>query len=540
MKNYKKINITFFWRKIFDLFLVKTFWLVVSVIIIFPRFEVLFASPSQSQSYEEQIQFLLEKSNQYFASDRDSAKYFAKKAVQKAQQHRDSLLLGKALYDQAYLFYRWGEMDTVKIYLESSLKIRRQIQDSTGMGRTMNLLGNAHWLLDDQYKARQYFGQALKINSQLNNHIDIGKSYNNLGNLFSRVGEYQKAIDYFLKARDHYQKADYQEGQAWLNFSLTLLYKRLGDYDKALGSIQKSLQVYQKISQANGDSTGIMLCYNQLGDIYRLRGEPEKGMGYSLKTLVMRRKRGPQSSIADALTGVGKCYYDLQQYDKAEKFMRKALNIRQTSETPSGSETNLKYLGYIASARGDQESALEYLKESLILAENRNMPITQSEILKKMAQIGADRKNYKKARQLYKRHIAIQDSLFSQKVSRRVASLQLQHKIDQQNVESKKLIRENKIHQLKLERARNWQYLMISLAVLFVLIIVLTIYLYKKKLHIKTLKGLIPICSNCKKIRNDAGYYEQVEEYIAKHSDMKFNPALCPDCKAKIESAEDN
>ena len=47
---------------------------------------------------------------------------------------------------------------------------------------------------------------------------------------------------------------------------------------------------------------------------------------------------------------------------------------------------------------------------------------------------------------------------------------------------------------------------------------------------IKILKGLIPICANCKKVRNDAGYWEQIEMYIREHSEAEFTHGLCPDC----------
>ena len=47
---------------------------------------------------------------------------------------------------------------------------------------------------------------------------------------------------------------------------------------------------------------------------------------------------------------------------------------------------------------------------------------------------------------------------------------------------------------------------------------------------IKTLSGLIPICSNCKKVRKDDGYWEQVEIYIQQHSNANFTHGLCPDC----------
>ena len=47
---------------------------------------------------------------------------------------------------------------------------------------------------------------------------------------------------------------------------------------------------------------------------------------------------------------------------------------------------------------------------------------------------------------------------------------------------------------------------------------------------IKTLKGLVPICAWCKRIRNDKGYWDQVEAYIEAHSDAKFTHGICPEC----------
>ena len=52
--------------------------------------------------------------------------------------------------------------------------------------------------------------------------------------------------------------------------------------------------------------------------------------------------------------------------------------------------------------------------------------------------------------------------------------------------------------------------------------------------EIRTLKGFIPICANCKKIRDDKGYWESVEEYIGKHSDAVFSHSICPECTKKL------
>ncbi|NLN38689.1 MAG: sensor with HAMP domain protein, partial [Smithella sp.] len=58
--------------------------------------------------------------------------------------------------------------------------------------------------------------------------------------------------------------------------------------------------------------------------------------------------------------------------------------------------------------------------------------------------------------------------------------------------------------------------------------------LQKALSEIKELSGLLPICSSCKKIRNDNGYWEQIEGYIRDHSKAEFSHSICPDCAKKL------
>lgn len=51
--------------------------------------------------------------------------------------------------------------------------------------------------------------------------------------------------------------------------------------------------------------------------------------------------------------------------------------------------------------------------------------------------------------------------------------------------------------------------------------------------HVKQLRGLLPICSYCKKIRDDQNYWRQVEDYISQHTDARFTHGICPDCYDK-------
>jgi DNA-binding response OmpR family regulator len=52
--------------------------------------------------------------------------------------------------------------------------------------------------------------------------------------------------------------------------------------------------------------------------------------------------------------------------------------------------------------------------------------------------------------------------------------------------------------------------------------------------EVERLQGLLPICSYCKKVRNEANYWQQVESYLSSHSGLKLTHGVCPDCYAKM------
>ena len=54
--------------------------------------------------------------------------------------------------------------------------------------------------------------------------------------------------------------------------------------------------------------------------------------------------------------------------------------------------------------------------------------------------------------------------------------------------------------------------------------------------QVRTLSGLLPICASCKRIRDDQGYWQQVETYIADHTNADFTHGICPDCLEKSKN----
>jgi len=58
--------------------------------------------------------------------------------------------------------------------------------------------------------------------------------------------------------------------------------------------------------------------------------------------------------------------------------------------------------------------------------------------------------------------------------------------------------------------------------------------------EVKVLRGILPICASCKKIRDDKGYWKQIESYIKDHSEAEFSHGICPDCAKKLYPDFDN
>jgi hypothetical protein len=57
--------------------------------------------------------------------------------------------------------------------------------------------------------------------------------------------------------------------------------------------------------------------------------------------------------------------------------------------------------------------------------------------------------------------------------------------------------------------------------------------------HVKQLRGLLPICSYCHKVRDDKQYWRKIESYLAEHSDLRFSHGLCPECFERVSKELD-
>jgi len=492
---------------------------------------LLFAEDRPSIDINKQLQKYQDLAQEFVNKSQDSLQYYGDKAIELADKTSDLEIRQDVYYNIGYYYKRSGLYDSASVILENALKYYKQSKDSTGIGKSKNQIGHLYRLKSEYLKARAYYKDAIQIHENFDNKKELGRSLTNLANLYTKAGDYNKSIDLLLRASENYQQIDFTEGFAWLDFSMSMLYNSVGESQKALEYVKNSLDTYETL----GDSIGIRLCYSQLGYLYTHDFDSlEKGLEYQKKTLALARDLGIKVIIADGLAGLAQTYYKMKNYDQAKDYFKKSSNYRLESGMLSGISNNFKYLGYIEAENGNYYQAKKYYDQSIFYAREANKKGVMRDIYQALSELYEKKGNSSKALEYLKKYIHLDNIILSNEVTKKVASTQLKHELKIKEQQNRYLKQQNKIQELKITKGNLSRNILIIILSFTIILLGFIIYLYYKNKKIQKLKRLIPICSNCKKIRTDEGYYEQVESYISKHTGSDFSHGICPDCMEEL------
>jgi len=523
-----------------------------------------------------QVKELTEQAQLLYGSDEELSLDISRSAIRIAETSGDRLLYSDALYSLGFIFFRTVEYDSARYYMENALSVREEIGDSSAIAFAKNRLGNILWNQGYQTEAFKLFREAADLHRALGNRLEEGRAYNNIGNSYRQWANYDKALEFFIATSRIYEDVGYDEGLGWLNFSITMLYRTLGDLDKALQYATKALSIYQGMVKVTSDSAGIMICYGQLGDIHSLLGNYDLALDYHRKALAMRLRINIPSSIADGYTGIGRIHYSMGHYETAINELSRSVELRENMLARGGLATALRYRGLSRLALGDTSLAMADFQRSLTVAREFNELQNQANLLNDMSRIYRIQGQLDKAYDFGSEFRTLKDSIDNLERNKMALALKATYDLENAERENLRLAQANTISVLELQRSKSRIRFMVVVLIFSALLAVLVLNLYRQskrdnrllraknieiekarsllqtEMHereklekdreklilelreslnnVKSLKGLIPICASCKKIRNDDGYYEQLEKYISEHTDAEFSHGICQDC----------
>lgn len=420
----------------------------------------------------------------------------------------------------------------------------RAAGDLRGEAEAYNYIAYAHRnqsLLD---LARSDAQASVRLFVQAGDRWGEAQGYNTLGLIEADAGRFVDALQNHLKALAIREKDVDKEGLSYTFNNLGNIYRNMGDYQKALEYHQRGLE----LKVALGNKSSEAYSHHNIGLVYFVMEDYANAIAAYRRGLVIREQLKDPRSIGVSLNAIGQVEAITNPAAALITYER-ALRLRRETGDQRGEMATEINLADVYKRIGRLPEAAAALNRATAIGERLDAPLMKSNALKGLAEVSALRGDYAAAYQHQIEHQAARDKIFNQETSERFHHLEVAQEEERRQQQIQLLERENAL----VRTTRT------AVAVIAVLIFATLASLYARfrlknqseaRLRAKadelsaaldrvqTLKGMLPICAWCKKIREDNGYWTRVESFVSSHSAAEFTHCICPACANNITASE--
>jgi len=406
-------------------------------------------------------------------------------------------------------------------------------------------------LHSDPRTAEVHALEAQSLSMNLEFPAELAKSYTTLGRINQEAGNFPEAMSHCRKSMTIYEELRDGNGMASVHGTLAAIYWSQGMLDKALEHFHESLRQKQecgasqdelanchfnigscycslnrfdlaqesyeyvlKIWEKSGEPENLAYIYNNIGTLYGKKKELNKAREYFQKALDFREDLGDKKGMASTLSNLGSLHEDLGDNESALGFFIRSLELYEEIGNRRGIAYTCGCVGGIYTAMGSLDKAEEIISRGLEITRTLKIKDWEIHCLKRIMNLYEAKEDLQKALMYsWELNICAKENL-NEKSMEKIAGLQVQF-------ETEKKEKEAEIYRLKnMELSDMNDQLRDALT------------------HVKKLQGMLPICASCKKVRDDDGYWQQIESYISEHSDAKITHGICPECMIKLYGEE--
>ena len=344
-------------------------------------------------------------------------------------------------------YYFDRNIDTAVIFGKRALILSQKIYYEKGIADSYRNLGRLYTMSGEYKKSFSYFYKALKINEALKDSLSIGKNYSSIGIVHYYQGDVDEALEFCKKAAAIYKTNNYTKGLARIYNNIGLFYSDLDKLDTAEIYFSKTIEIAKKTHDLKIETSA-------LGNIARnfmIKNEYQKAIEIFLKIPEKARKINNKTILAVTYVNIAAAYLNL-----AEKKIHKN--------------------AYFDSSLKCNAIALKY-------AEQLNSNALKSYAYSGLTDTYKAMHDYKNAFKSFEKYQIINDSIFNQKKTEAIASIEEKYENDKKQIQIENLQKEKQAD-LKLIQKKNTIILIVIIGFLIVLILSLFLYkLYRAKKH---------------------------------------------------------
>lgn len=303
-----------------------------------------------------------------------------------------------------------GDYSTAIRYDDQALSIFFQLKDSAQIVKCYNNLGTNYYGLGKFDEAYFYHTQSYRMGKIIGDKLQIAISLHNLGSVFKELGQYDKASDYLKLSLSLSKEQKDEEAPAYFYSEIGDLYMRKNQFDSALIALRSALTF----------SRTVRLTINELEPIILIN---------IARSYLHKNDR----SLARAY------------YDSASALFKKSENVFVLAKTDLGR-------GLVLLSEKKYKQAQALMEKSAETAHRLNAWTLEVECYKKLSQLFEEIEDFKRSLYYFKRHQAVEDSMFSQGMQARIFQDQIRFETSSKDEQIISLTKQEKIRRDQIRK----------------------------------------------------------------------------------------
>lgn len=458
------------------------------------------------------------------------------------------------------------EMDrpyaAIKLYHQAVAQAR-SVRDSVTLANAIYRIGITYWSEHVLDSARKYLDSALVYERPLGDPVALARVYNGIGATYYQLGIYEPALEAFLQALPLRRASTDSAGLARTLTNIGKVYHDWGQYSRAHSALTEAAEVAR---HARDGAAALGYALNSLAMLQIDRGELADARKLMQQSIDAYNMPGGLYSAADSIasweynaTSEGVLLLREGHWQEARVILMAVLKSTTDRKSDIGRAKALLYLGEANAKLSNVAVARSQFEEALALARAGEQRIVALEALNHLANLEYEAGNATASLRSLRAYTALRDTIFDQDAALRIAAREARAETDAA-LQANQLLRTQSAQQaIVISRQRIVVALSAVIATLVSALLILVARFQRRDrervgqltvanseletvnkqlktalAEVRTLSGLIPICSNCKKVRDDQGYWNAVESFISEHSNATFSHSICQECGPKL------
>jgi len=428
--------------------------------------------------------------------------------------------------------------------------------DSTTLAEAHESLGLAHWRADRFDSALVHLWVARDIHSATYDSVGLARLLNAVGSTHYQVGNYELAVEAYVYALELRAAAGNVLGQSYIYSNIGKAYEDWRQYDQALGVLDSAIV----FADSAGDGHALGYALNSKASVLVALGRFPEAREHAVRSLAAYYSRRPQLDVVDSLSAwsintmlLGKIDLAEGRVEDAARRFRTVYQSALRGGTRRGQAQAQLAIGDVAEVTRDAAAAATAYQLAIDAAEAIGNRSQLMEGLAGLSRAEERRGNYAAALRVARRHDALRDSVFDARSAQRVATLALEAEGARQRIAAA-LEAQSQREELRRQRTVT---VLVAVFLGLALVLVAQLLRFNRRLteresllaarnaelqtalaEVQTLSGFIPICASCKNVRDDAGYWQSVEAYIASRSEAQFSHSICNNCGPRLYGSD--